>query len=456
VALLCVTAPRVEARRYTLAELVDRVSATYSGVRAAREGVTSAKQQLMQANGLWYPQGQLTFGITGTPKVQCADGAGVVNPNLTQAQREQNCISTTSVDFLHFASFEQILPVHGVGLNFGINFVQPLYSFGKIEGAKHAAEAGIELAKAQVDKDRAEAILNVTRAYWGLKWSRAAWATLDDGRKQLKDWVKKIDAALDDPKNKTYTPADLSRLKLALDTAEYGILDIEKARELALAGLRMLTSDNDADVDEEEIDVLGLDEQPLGFYEEAAIVSRPEARMLAAGVKAARANRSLQGAYLLPDLGIATSLNIGYASSVDDPQNAFMSHPNTIGFGLALVLRYDLAVAGHVAAWQKAKADERVLDERRKQALGGIALEIENAWLETTTARKKSNLLGHSEKVARGWLNSVDQAMSVGTGNARDLVEAARNYFELRLRHLQSMMDANLAQTQLKLATGQL
>ncbi len=96
------------------------------------------------------------------------------------------------------------------------------------------------------------------------------------------------------------------------------------------------------------------------------------------------------------------------------------------------------------------------LDERRAQALGGIALEIENAWLETTTARKKSELLGHSEKVARGWLNSVDQAMNVGTGNARDLVEAARNYFELRLRHLQSMMDANMAQAQLKLATGQL
>jgi hypothetical protein len=44
--------------------------------------------------------------------------------------------------------------------------------------------------------------------------------------------------------------------------------------------------------------------------------------------------------------------------------------------------------------------------------------------------------------------------MTVGTGNARDLVEAARNYFELRLRHLQSIMDVNVAVTQLKMASG--
>ena len=44
----------------------------------------------------------------------------------------------------------------------------------------------------------------------------------------------------------------------------------------------------------------------------------------------------------------------------------------------------------------------------------------------------------------------------VGTGSPRDLVEAARNYFELRLRHLQAIMDVNMAVTQLKMASGSL
>jgi outer membrane protein TolC len=460
VALACIMSRRAEARHYTLQELIDKVSAGYAGVQAARENVSSAEQQLAQANGLMWPQGTLTFGFATTPNVECT-GAGMIDPvtmkptlpqpNPNKLLREQNCINTNTVDFR--SNIEQILPIHGVGLNLNLTITQPIYTFGKIASAQHAAEAGIDVARAQVDKDRAEVILNVTRAYWGLKWSRAAWATLDDGRQRLREWVNKIDAALDQPKT-MFTPADLSRMKLALDTAEYSILDIEKARALALAGLRTLTDDAEADIDDTELDTVELGEQPLSFYEDAAIVSRPESRMLSAGLRAAHAARSLNWANLLPDFGLLTSVNLGYASSVDDPQNAFMNHPNTVGFGLALVMRYNLDIATRVASWKKAKADERLLTERRLQALGGIAIEIENAWIETHTARQKSDLLAHSEKVARGWYNAVDQAMTVGTGNARDLVEAARNYFELRLRHLQSIMDVNMAVAQLKMATG--
>jgi outer membrane protein TolC len=448
------------ARRYTLPELINRVSASYAGVQAAREGVAAAQAQLGQATGLMWPQGTLTFGLTGTPEVRCTGPGDALGnlpmPNANQLVRETNCVNTTSVDFAHFSSFEQILPVHGVGVSFNLSFTQPIYTFGKIDSARHAAEAGVDVARAQVDKDRQEVIVNVTRAYWGLKWSRAAWATLDDGRQRLREWVKRIDDALSGSKPTGYSEADLNRLKLALDTAEYSLLDVEKAREIALAGLRVLTEDPDADVDAEDLDTVELAEQPLSFYEDMAIVSRPDSRMLSAGLRAAHAQRSLGLANLLPDIGLLTSLNITYASSMDDPQNAFMNHPDNVGFTLALGLRYNLDVAGRVATWRKAKADERLLEARRHQALGGITLEIENAWIDTHTARKKSELLAHSEKVARGWYNSIDQQLNVGTGNARDLVEAARNYFELRLRHLQAIMDVNMAVTQLKMASGAL
>jgi outer membrane protein TolC len=440
------------ARRYTLSEVIEKVTASYPGVQAARENVASAEAQLSQANGLLWPQGALTFGFATTPNIRCADSNGFVAPD--QLTRERNCITTNNVDLLHSNAIEQVLPFHGVGLSLNLTFTQPIYTFGKIASARRAAQAGIDVAQAQVDKDRAEVIVNVTRAYWGLKWSRAAWATLDDGRQRLREWVKKIDDALNGTKSTPYTEADLNRLKLALDTAELSMLDIEKARELALSGLRMLTEDNEADVDAEELDTVELVEQPLSYYEDVAIVSRPDSRMLSAGLRAAHAARALSRANLFPDIGVLTTFNFSYASSMDDPQNAFMNHPDTVGFTLALAMRYNIDVATRVGAWKKARADERLLEARRRQALGGIAIEIESAWIDTTTARKKSDLLSHSEKVARGWYNAVDQALSVGTGNARDLVEAARNYFELRLRHLQAIMDVNMAVTQLKMATG--
>ena len=270
---------------------------------------------------------------------------------------------------------------------------------------------------------------------------------------RLKEWVKKINDEIDKGKP-TYTENDLVRLKLALDAAEVTALDVDKARQLGLSGLRMLTDDADADIDDTELDIGDLGAEPLSFYEDVARTHRPEARMLAAGTRAARAGKALQLANLLPDLGIAASFTYAYAQSVDRPQNAFMNQPNTTGAGLSLVVRYNLDVAERLANHAKAAADERVMTARRRQALGGIYIEIENAWLDARVARRRSELLAHSEKVARGWYNSVDQNLQVGVAESRDLVDAARNFFELRMRHLQSIMDVNMATATLKQAAG--
>jgi outer membrane protein TolC len=451
VAVLALPRPAA-ARRYTLAELIARVNASYPGVQAAREGVASADAQLSQATRLWWPTGQLTFGFTGSPEVRCIDP--ITGKPWTdggnQARAQANCVRTDVVDL---RSGEQVLPYHGVAFNLGINLIQPLYTFGKIESARKAAQAGLDVARAQVDKDRADVTFNITRAYWLLKWARAAQATLDDGITRLKEWVKKINDEIDKGKT-SYTENDLVRIKLALDTAELTALDVDKAKELGLTGLRILIDDGDADIDDSELEVTDTGAVPLSFYEDAARTHRPEARMLAAGTEAARAGRSLQLANLLPDLGLAMSFTYAFAQSVDDPQNAFMNHPNALGAGFSLVLRYNLDVPERLASRAKAVADERLITARRRQALGGIYIEIENAWLDARSARRRSELLAHSEKVARGWYNAVDQNLQVGVAESRDLVDAARNFFELRMRHLQSIMDVNMATATLKQAAG--
>ncbi len=440
------------ARRYTLPELIAKVNATYPGVIAARQGVASADAQLSQAWRLWWPTGQLTFGLTGSPEVRCVDP--VTGQAWTkggdQGRALANCWRTDVVDL---RSGDQVLPVHGVALNLGLNLVQPIYTFGKIESAIHAAEAGIDVARAQVDKDRAEVTFNATRAYWLLKWARASSGTLEDGISRLKSWIKKINDEIDNGKT-TYTENDLVRLKLALDNAELTMLDIDKAKELGLAGVRMLTDEPDADIDDDELDLADFAGEPLAYYEDAARTHRPEARMVAAGERAAHWGKRLQLANVLPDIGFAASFTYAYASSVDDPQNAFMNHLNALGAGFSFVLRYNLDVAERLATHSKAAADERMAVQRRKQALGGIYIEIENDWLDARAAKRRSELLGHSEKVARGWYNAVDQNLQVGVAESRDLVDAARNYFELRMRHLQSIMDTNMATATLKQAAG--
>jgi outer membrane protein TolC len=447
---LLLSPPRAEARRYTLPELLEHVARVYPGVVAAREGQAAAQAQLEQAGRLWAPQGELTFGITGSPDVKCADAMGVSGPD--KAARQANCITTTATD-LRGQNLGNILPLHGVALQLNARLLQPLYTFGKIEAARNAAKAGVDVAHGQLDQARNDAKLWAVRAYYGLKWARASKSTLDEGRQRLAEWVKRVDQEIDKGKS-SYSESDLIRLKLALDTAELVNLDIVRGVDIAQAGLRFLTGDPEADVDDADLDDVDLVDQPLSYYQDAARVHRPEARMLDAGRQAVRANRKLKLSEMLPDLGLLTTFSYGLATGMDDPQNAFMNRPNFLGAGLALAFRAPLDYALKLGKYDEARAQERMFEAKREQALGGIGLEVRKAWLDAAEARNRRKILAHSEKVARGWYTATDQALQTGVADARDLAESARNYFELRLRHLQALMDQNVTLCTLKNTAG--
>lgn len=449
-AALVLSAVPAHARRYTLPELLEKVSRDYAGVLAAKEGRAAATAQLAQANRLWAPTGEITFGLTGSPDIKCADSAGVIDPNKNV--RQANCLTTSSTD-LRGANLFEILPFHGVALNLQARLLQPLYTFGKIEAARAAAKAGVDVASGQVDAAKNEAKLWAVRAYYGLKWARASKATLDEGRARLADWVKRVDGEIEKGKS-SYNESDLIRLKLALDTADLVGLDIARGVDIALAGLRFLTTDPEADVDDGDLDDVELVDQPLSYYEDVARTHRPEARMLDAGVLAVRANRRLKVAEMLPDVGLLTTFGYGLATGVDDPQNAFMNRPNFLGAGLALALRTPLDFGLKMGRYDEARAQERMFEQRRQQALGAIGLEIRKAWLDAAEARGRRKILAHSEKVARGWYTATDQALQTGVADARDIAESARNYVELRLRHLQALMDQNVTLCTLKNTAG--
>jgi outer membrane protein TolC len=442
------------ATRYTLERLLAKVRTDYPAVAAARAGLEGADAQVAQADRLWWPSGDLTFGITGSPHIRCI-GPGVDNKVVDPDEkvREANCVQTNTVDLQKGNDIAQILPVFGVALRFDAKLLQPIYTSGKIGAARDAAHAGRDAARYAVEVAKADVSLQAVRAYWGLKWARAAGATLSDGRKRIKEWVDTVDRDLERGKS-GYTETDLIRIKLALEVVDLSLLDVRRAERIALAGLHTLTGEPDADVDEAELDPVELAEQPLSYYEDAARTHRPEARMLDAARVAAHAGTALRLAEMLPDLGLLTTFNYSYMSDADNPNNAFMNHPNSLGASLLLVMRTQLDIPERLAKHRQARADERALEAKRREALGGIALEIERAYADAEEARKRADETNHGEKLARGWYNAVDQNLQLGTAEARDLVDAARSYFELRLKHLQSIMDMNIAVAALRRASG--
>ena len=337
-----------------------------------------------------------------------------------------------------------------VFFNLSLNITQPIYTFGKIEAASEPARAGVQAAKGYIEQARAEATYNAMRAYWGLKWARAAIDTLDEGLGKLKDWIDKIDGDLNaSPPRGGYTEADLARLKLAYDNSKLWRGDMYRALLIAQSGMRVLTNDPQADVDEEEIDFMENTPRPVSFWQDAALTHRPEAKLLQAGLAAAKGMRKWKLAEMLPDFGLSASAGYLYAPEINTPIvkagsfNAFLALRTPIDWGI----RY--------GRLEQAKAEERAAEARRRHALGGIAVEVDKAYADVEEARTRAETLNHGAKVARGWYNAVDQNMKSGlVSDGRELVESARSYFDFRIRYLQAIMDTNLTLAWLRRATG--
>jgi outer membrane protein TolC len=438
--------------------VVSEVRTHSPGVIAGREQLEAARAQLAQAQRAWLPSGELTVGLTGSPNVRCLDADSDV-PNPDRAYRESHCIRTNVVALNNqpAGGLADVAPIHGVILNLALTLNQPLYSFGRLEAQLAIAQAQVAAAEAGLLREQAEIEFTAARAYWGVKAARAAVDTLTDASERLREWLDKIDSQINGANPSKYTESDLARLKLALANLEILLADQRRNKTFAEEGLRILTQDTDADVDEAELE---LDDSDGGAGLEAfrarALRLRPEVQQFESFARTARAWRQLKVADFFPELLLTSSLGYGYASSMDTPQNWYLARPNFLNANLGLLLRQPLDFGGRHARYAQARHDEAANEARLKQVRSNTATDVAQAHANLEEARRRLKETERGERVSRGWYHAIDQNLSAGLyTDGREMTEAARSYFEFRLRRLQAIFDSNVARAWLRRVVGE-
>ena len=92
--------------------------------------------------------------------------------------------------------------------------------------------------------------------------------------------------------------------------------------------------------------------------------------------------------------------------------------------------------------------------DTEKFALGGVGVEVETAYGTAKDASTREKFYGEAESLAKRWVASISASIAVGTREDRDLIDPLRSYLTNRYNHLQSIMDLDVAVSQLSLATG--
>ncbi|HEY1547610.1 MAG TPA: TolC family protein [Kofleriaceae bacterium] len=409
------------AEKLTLDQVIAKAVANPRVVMAEQDR-DSAAARVDEADAARYPRMKATAFATISPKIECSDPTCVVTyPN-------------------NFA-----LRFDGLFAGAELDVTQPLYTFGKIDHARSAARAGYEAQDALANEAAGDAASDAAKAYWGLKAARLLGDMLDDGI----DEIQKAKTDFDGSKGATIQ--DRQRVAVLLATAKAQRADAAKLEAQALAGLRAITAQADADIDDTELAAL---DNPVP--ETLDVDRRPQRLAAKQGSTAADELAAASRANYFPDIALVGTALISAAQGAQDPESAYANNPyNRTGAGLVLGVSWTLEPWNVAARTHRAEADARKSHAQSDLAAVGARLDGDTAIGEAKAAHDKVAASAEGEKAARTWLAAVLQAQAIGTAEARDLADAYIAWFQMRAQWAQAVFDWNVAVVRLGRARGE-
>jgi outer membrane protein, multidrug efflux system len=428
VATLAAAAPK----RLNLLEVIRRVRDN-PAARAADAERDAARATANEARGARWPRFQITAFLAPSPDINC-DNA--------------DCTRTSPVDFAP--------NIEGAFAGARLEVFQPLYTFGKLDAARDAADNAFALTAALGERAKADMVVEASRAYFGVAFARDLVAMLLDGQKQLAKGKATLVERLENGDGDV-TVQDRLRIEAFETELTLRLSEARERETTALEGLRALCADREVDIAES---TLVATEQELGNPEnhrQAAQTHSPELQAAQYGVAALSRKSDLERARWWPDLLVMGGASIARAQGVDDPPSAFANDPfNATRAELALVLRWNIEPAMQAARVERVTAEQTRGRELAKAAHVAVEFAVRDAYNRAEQAGARLTAAREGEKSARGWVTSVLSADAVGTASARDMADAYLAFFTLHSRVLQSTYEWNVALVTLARATGQL
>lgn len=416
------------ASTYTLSRCLALAAKNYPKVHEARAKLAYKRAQRFQAHTQPYSEFNMTAGLALAPTVR---GTSVYSPD----------------------SDVPIKSDMGLAWQVGLDGVVPLWTFGKITNTWDAADANVKVGENELKKERNEVLLAVRRAYYGALLAKDALLLVHEAEARIDKYLAPLEKKVEDGDS---DEIDLIKLQLQREDLNTRESEAQKQRLYALSGLRFLTGvSGPLEVPDMPLKLLAHRLGPLAHYLSAARVHRPEINMARAGILAKEAQMRVARAKLFPDFGLGLSARYANAPRVTDQRNPFTIDPgHGQSYGAALVMRYKLDFLPATARLAQAEAELEEIRATERYALGGVGVEVEQAFREAVDAENRLASYGRSVALAKRWMLQVQQGIDVGTFEDKDIVDPAKEYALRRFALMTATFDYNVALAKLALATG--
>ncbi len=381
---------------------------------------------------------------------------------------EAKAVFTPKVDILTFLaptyeikgdiySYEKNYNKWGPYYHLGLQITMPIYTFGKVEAYKKAAENGILYAKNKKLEKEVEIVLDIKKYYYGYILADKLSKLVLEVKKTLADAIEQAEEIYSAGKGEV-KKSDIERLKVYMAELKINEIKADKFVSLTRSALFFKMGIKETNrIVFKKIPLRPIRQKlkPLDFYIESSLKNRPEMKQIMAGLKAKKALVEAEKCSFYPDVFVAGQLNYNWASVIDDQDNPWLNDPyNGLDGGVALGVKYYFDYKTIKAKIKGAQADYDKLLEKYQFAKKAISLQVKKTYMETVELQKKIKFLKDEVKAASSWMRSAGLLYATGTGSAKDALEGLAAYAIARQKYYTAIYDYNVKLAELLNVAG--
>lgn len=338
-----------------------------------------------------------------------------------------------------------------------LKIIQPIYSFGKYQSAKEAAEKNIESKKAIYREALNGLTYNVIQAYIGVYNSREAIKVSEqlsdkyqDLLTHLKELLQQENSDIDD----SYL-LEAQSYNFTLQDERVTLLSKANQAELYLRKLLRLSEHEALAPQKLAVPAVGVQQDLLTALQSHFRNKSPLLQSYNFGLQSLKHKTSLENRKRYPDLFIALMAGYGTAPGRDEQDNAFVTDNfNYDRYGGTIGMKWDFNYHVSKANVKSSVLDYQKLDEKKRSAIRRQEAKI--AQLHNNMLLKQDLLITVKRSLAsaKSWLRLETDNKELGIGDIQRHIKASQNYYRLKGKVISCRYDYLMTLAQLAQEVG--
>ena len=415
-----------------LREVVERAVAESHQVKAGGFDVVKAEAGVRKARALRYLP-ELKLKLEGG-LVPAARGTVVSSPDTS-------------------SEVEDLGPFYRANLT----FVQPLWTFGRLDAADDLARGALTAQQARRDLTGANVALDAARAYWVLAAAARGEAIARSMRRDFDKLQQEVEKRLAD-ETSGVNASDLLEVKANSFSIDSLFLNAVEARSASADILRQMLSlpgDEEPPLVNEPPPLLAIDESQTVQAVARALEAHPEIRTLAAATKALAAKVELERQSRNPIVFLGGGVGYAHAGNRDKQDNPWVSDDfNYTRVSLELGVSWDANLYRKSIDVSEIVAEQRALLEQLELLRTKVGIDARKALREALRTRALLDSARVALKAATSRLRLVLDNWETGIGEVGDVIDAYEKYYKLCVEEPQREYELNAALARLGFVLG--